>query len=454
MGGGVSRFVAVAAARHDRGEARRLIARAAALSAALGAVWMLAFVAGGGLFVRLFHVPAVWAGETRRALAVFGVSLVAFSTGQVFQWSLMGFQRLDLWNLFFLIGLVVHAGVMAAGLAAGGGLLATAFAALAGHVVVLVLSLAAVSRRVRALGPAESDRPTRWRELIGFGAVVQISNAFSIGQLQAGRVLLGLLGSLSSVARFELGFRVANTMWSVSSLLQIAAFPAATHAFVASGDRGARDVYSWCCRWVFLLSGATLGFLWVSAPALYRLWLGEADPHVIGTARTLVLAFALATLGGPATPIARAIGRPGLEALHFGVALLVNALAALWLVPRAGQEGAAAAMAIGYAAGSTALLVVFHRRIGMPFGTWLGRLALPRLGPALLAAVVVGFATARFPAATRLEALATLAIQGVAFVLAYVALVWPSGEPAAVARRLRALLAPRGPAGGGAPGSP
>ena len=51
---------------------------------------------------------------------------------------------------------------------------------------------------------------------------------------KAGKVLLGTLGQLAWVTRFELGFRVANAVWSLPSLVQGAVIPAAAHASAES----------------------------------------------------------------------------------------------------------------------------------------------------------------------------------------------------------------------------
>ena len=86
MSAGVSRFVAMSAARgDDRLDARRVILRSLLLSAGLGLVWALACVVSRGLFVRVFHVPAAWIPEVGASLAIFAGSLLVFSIAQVLQ---------------------------------------------------------------------------------------------------------------------------------------------------------------------------------------------------------------------------------------------------------------------------------------------------------------------------------------------------------------------------------
>jgi O-antigen/teichoic acid export membrane protein len=442
MAGGVSRFVAMAVARGDRDEARRMIARSLVLSGALGCVWLLVFTTGSGLFLDLFHVPAPWHAEVTASLIVFGISVVVLSVAQVLQWSLMGFQRFDLWNYYFLAGLVVNVAVMVAGLLAGQGLMATALAALAAQIAVALLSGRSVLVHLRAVpvAAATGARGTSWGALARFGGLVQASNALGLGHMQVGRVLLGTLGALVGVTRFELAFRVTNALWSLATLIQNAAYPAAAHAHATGDTAAVRGVYYWCCRWVFLMAGWTLGLVWVTSPVLFHLWLGTSDPRVVTTARWLVIAFGFSTLAGPATPIVRGIGIPALEVLHFGLAFACNVVAGVLLIPRLGPEGAAISMAVGFCVASAVLLLVFHSKIGVSTPRWVVSVVGPRLGAAGLAALGAGFVVARFEARSRGDAAGVAALGAVAFTLAFLVLAWPSGDPKAAWVRLRGRL--------------
>src|SRR5262249_38929812 len=150
----------------------------------------------------------------------------------------------------------------------------------------------------------EATEPVRWRELIRFSGSVQATTAGAMGQLQTGKGGLGLLGKLTWVTEFELGFRVANAIWSLPTLVQGAAIPTSAHASV-SGVSAVRDVYGWASRWVFALGGLLLAGLWLLAPAALTLWLGPGHDSSIVVARGLAIALAIATVSGPATAVAR-----------------------------------------------------------------------------------------------------------------------------------------------------
>jgi O-antigen/teichoic acid export membrane protein len=441
MSAGVSRFVAMSAARGDRLDARRVILRSLLLSAGLGLVWALACVVSRGLFVRVFHVPAAWIPEVGASLAIFAGSLLVFSIAQVLQGALVGFQRLDLWNFYFLTGQAVNTAVLCLGLAAGLGLRAAAWAAVCGHSVVLLLSARSVRAELRRLAGGEHADRASWKDLLGFGAMIQLSNFFNVGQTQAPKVLLGAAGRLVGVTQFELGFKVTNGFWSLPTLIQSAVAPAVAHAVEVGGDDPARAIYEWCSRWIFMLTSWLLGMLWLVAPALFHLWLGESRPEAVAVARWLVAAFMISTLGGPATAVGRGKGWPGLEALNFGVAVTVNVVAGLWLVPRFGAPGAAMAMVVSYVVASTCLVTIFHHRLHVSTFGWLSRQVVPRFAPAVAIAAALWYPASRWPSSSRAGALLETASEAVGFTLLYAALTWRNGDARLVWTRARGWLA-------------
>src|SRR5262249_42271798 len=184
--------------------------------------------------------------------------------------ALMGFQRLDLSNACFLSGLVCHTLVLVTGLAFGFGLISAACAAISGHLVSGTLAFRFARGLLRSMPDREPPGRVSWRELLGFGGAVQAPAACAVGQQQVGQVLVSHLGQLAWVTPFSLGFRVANAVWSLPTLMQGAVIPAAAHAS-AGGSGRIRGIYDWACRWIFALAGFVLAGLWLVAPALITL---------------------------------------------------------------------------------------------------------------------------------------------------------------------------------------
>lgn len=431
MASGTPRFIAARVAHGDRAGARHVLVRSLALAVSIGGLWIVVCLLGQNAFVRAFHVPAPWVTEAKASLGWFGGALFAFTLSQVFQGVLVGFQRLDLSNLWFAAGLAANVTLLVVGLSFGLGLRAVAFGSLIGALVTATFSAISVQACLVAVPIHGQTKRTGWRELLGFSGTVQMTNAFNVAQLQIGKVLLGMLDRLSSVAQYELGFRVANAVWSIPTLVQAAMFPAAAHAHALDSTERIRQIYDWGCRWVFALGGWVFGALWVTAPALLRLWLGSTIDSPVLVARGLTVAFALATLAGPATMIARGAGWPRIETAFFGLAAVLNLALSAWWVPPRGASGAVLATVLSFGIAMLIVIPVLHRRVGVSTLRWLGRSVAPRLLPALIAAAVMT-PFVRGVVRTRGEALASVCISGLAFTSLYALLLLPSGDPRTV----------------------
>ena len=440
MWAGVSRFVAMAAARGERRAVSATIVRGLSLAMALGLIWALACVLGRDLFISAFHVPAGVAAEVRTALLWFALALLLLSGSLVFQGALTGLQRLDLWNVFFMAGLIANTSVMMIGLRSGLGLVATALAAVTGHVVAIVLSVVALRSSLARTGRAGEGEAVAWREMLGYGIVVQSANGLGMLQMQSGKAILGLLGRLAGVTQFELGSRVALALWSLPSLAQMSVIPAVAHASETGGAPAVREVYDWCCRWVFASAAWSLGGLWLLAPPLFRLWLGAGHEEAVAIARWLAVAFMIATLAGPATAVARGHGWPELEAIGFGIALVIGVPLAFAAIRAMGAPGAAFAMAVSFVGSTITLLTIFHRRLEVAGGDWLKRWVLPRYVPAALLVGALHLLTARATWDSRMAASLAIVLLGGLFTALYAAVTWRTGDPAAVWLHARAWV--------------
>lgn len=441
MWSGVSRFVAMANARGERREARSVVFRGLILSLVLGLFWALVLVLCRGLFLRVFNVPAVWHDEVRRGLLVFAGALILQAASLVFQGALTGLQRLDLWNVYFLIGLAANAAVLLTGLARGAGLVATAWAAASGSLVSSTLAAFSVRACLRRLPNSDPARHVSWRELLNYGVVVQMSNALGMAQFQwAAKVMLGVLGRLAWVTPYELGFRVTNSLWSLPTLLQVPVVPAAAHASATGGERSVIPLYEWCCRWVITATACAMGGLWLLAPPLFRLWLGPGHEEAVATVRWLTAALALSSLAGPATAVARGYGWPELEAINFAIALVVNVAVGVVLIPHRGAVGAAMAMTASFVVASAWLMVTFHRRLHLSTGAWLMRWVAPRYLPAIAITLLLQLVVSRVAVDSRWASIALVGIGGAVYTALYVAATWRTGDPQAVWSRGVALI--------------
>lgn len=445
MANSAIRYVSLGVANGDRREVASVVRRTLALTLLGAAVWALAVLLLGGAFLDLVRVPPALRPEASAAIRLFALEVVVFSVAQVLQSVLMGFQRLDLSNASFLAGLALHVLLLVAGMNADRGLPWTVGAMIAGQGLAATIAAVQAWRLVSRLpgGPA-GRQPVATSELLRFGVRVQATNATAVGQLQVGRLLLGALGQLAWITPFELGFRIANALWALPTLIQGAVIPAAAAASAAAGPAGVREVYRWADRWVYAAAGVILSGAWLLAPAAVWSWLGPGHDEAARVARYLSLAFLLATVGGPAGAVARGAGWAGLEATAMASALGLNVALSFLLVPPLASTGAALAMALSYALSSVGLVLVLHRRLVASTREWLTgslvpRLALPLAGAFLASLVGHPWRPDRTPAWGVLAAQTTIWLAVVALV------AWRTGDLQALANRLRAVRGTAGP---------
>src|SRR6185295_12110146 len=114
------------------------------------------------------HVPASLAPEVSTSLAVFALSMFAFSMTQVLNGALIGFQRLDLSNLCFLSGLTLHTTILVLALWQGFGLVGAAAAAVSGHLVSGAIAAVLARRELRHVPRRGAELHVTWRELLQF----------------------------------------------------------------------------------------------------------------------------------------------------------------------------------------------------------------------------------------------------------------------------------------------
>jgi len=442
MANGVARYVALFAARRDRTNVRLVIRRSLLLAAALGLMWCVVCVLLRGAMLQAFHVPAALAQEVLTAFAVFALSMLVSQVAQVLNGVLTGYQRLDYSNLCFTSGLFVHAAVLIAGLANHGGLVVAAAAMMCGHLVNVTLAALFVRQAVHATPDGISGTPGTWRELLHFGGAVQATTAFAVAHTQVAKIMLATLGTLVLVTRFELGFRVANAVWTLPQLVLTAVIPAAAHAS-ADGRDALRGIYEWTCRWLLALGGFVLAGLWLLAPALMVLWLGPGHDESVGVARQLAIAFAIANPFLPATAVARGGGWPWLESGMFVVAFALNVTIQWFGIPRWGLAGASIAVAVSYILAGTGMLAMLHPRLKVDTMRWVLRTVLPRLVlPAAATALLAWWWPVGIPA-TKTAALLLLFAQGACYTALATLLMLPTGDPQAVFALLRLQLGRR-----------
>lgn len=305
--------------------------------------------------------------------------------------------------------LVVQRGVTAAAaivtLLLGGGVLGLCAAFLAGSAV----GVAAHQRALRGLGVRLRLRAVRLPALLATTrdcATLGITVVVMMALFRLDAVLLGVFKGAAAVGSYAVAYRLFETTLFLTFSVQGATFP--VMAAAADTETVARQA----SRALSLAGSAYAMFFAVclcDAPGVIRLLFGSSYQHVSAGALRWLAAAPLCYLAGAlATSALQAVRRRPLILASSLVALVVNVVLNLVLIPRLAGTGAALATTVSYAV-LAAVALAGLSRAGV-------RVPLVR---ALLAPVVTGALTAGLLVALRLPAIAEVAVATVV-----VALLW------------------------------
>lgn len=374
VGNTMIRFIAAQRPGRDRRALLRTLRRGLWVALALGLAWTLIVMLARGWVVTTFHVPPPMTDEVLGALVIFAISVLFLFPVQAMMASLTGFERVDLTNVCMFLGVMTNVLVLWISLSAGAGLRGAAFAGLVGQIVAGTVAAVALARELRKVAAGGDTPGPSWREMLHFGAALQLLWILIMLQIQSARFVLGMLGNLTMVADYELAFRVAVAIAGLPILIRDPVIPTVTRTLESDGLSAVVPLYESTSRWLYLNTAMVLGMLWLLASDIVSVWLGPGHESIADLIRLWVLAYAANLAYAPGVAIARGMGRPGYEIASYAAALATNiGLCVVW-VPHQGTRGAVAAVAASYFVGALVFIAGFHRRsVFAPFWSSFGR---------------------------------------------------------------------------------
>jgi O-antigen/teichoic acid export membrane protein len=371
-------FIAAQSATGDRKALTRTLGRGLRFALGLGLFWAMIIALCRGWIATAFHVPAAMIPETLSAMLVFAIGVFLLFPAQMMLGALQGFERLDLSNLCMFLGVAAQVLALYVALVAGGDLRAVAAAGVFGQAVTGAVAWVMLRQQLRELRPGKPTPGPTWRDLLHFGAALQVTGFLIVFQLQLGKIMLGLLGNLSMVTNYELASRVASGVAGLPILLLGAVVPAVSRAWETEGPEAVGEIFTFTLRWLYTQSVIALGLLWLLAPDIIHLWVGAAHQEVASLIRLWAVAFAVNYAWSAGAAVARGVGKPWIEVAALLGCAIVNIALCFWWVPRYGTAGAVAGLGVSYTAGFLIFLVA-SRRSGIPYGPWLRRELAPRM---------------------------------------------------------------------------
>ena len=329
-------------------EVRHLVHRAFALAGALGLV-------GGGIVV---GIGALTDGIGGELALIAALALVPNVLWQTVSGVLLGLARVRLWNYVQALSPILTLGgmlILVVGL--GGGVRAALVAWTLAHVLTATFALVAARDLWLPIGPPPL-LDTHGRTLLRLALLL---GAVQVVNLIAYRIELFILewyDGVAAVGIYSIAMQAAEAMW----LIPAAIATAITGPVVHDDEHDASTL---------VRRSALKGLVYTAGVALV---VGLAAPFLIpflfgsdfdSAARPLAILLPGIVAYAPVTVLVVYLslrhGRPNLSLGVAVVAMVVTAALALVLIPRWGAEGAAAASALGYAAGSALAWVLFAR---------------------------------------------------------------------------------------------
>lgn len=359
LGGSVTKFVAACQAQGDRrGTSAILQTAAITLAGALGLVLPVLYPMLS--FLLALVLPGAAAQQASAILPHALLSVWFGAIAGVWQGGLDGCLRSDI-RAALATGATIVFMVMAMVLAPGYGLSGLAVAQVGQSALLAALGWLAIRRVVGEMPvvPAHWSWP-RLREMLGYGANVQIMAVVMLLFEPTTKLLFARYGGLTAVGHFELAQQLVTRMRAlvVEGNRVVVPFMAAT----GEGSHEAREMYARNVKYLLFLLTPMFAGLASLVPLTSVLWLGIYRSEFVVMAVCLTAAWYVNSTTAPA--YFAYLGHGDLRALtvsHLALGIGNGAIGAV-LGPLFGWQGIIAAFVASLTIGSLIPVFTYHRR--------------------------------------------------------------------------------------------
>lgn len=345
------------------GDISRVVWTSLTIQAALGLAGAALIAVSAPFLARdVLHITdARLLAETRGALMFVALGLPLVLLSGTLSGVLEAHQRFDLVNLVRVPAnaatlLVPAVGVMLHALSLPGIVLGIVMARAGALLAFAVLA-------ARVCGGLSPERPhgATLRRLLGFGGWLTVSLLAVPVLTYAERLLIGNLRSLADLAWYTVPFEIIARTAVIPAAVALTLFPAFSHARHDSSR--VDDLFRRPLRLLFLLQWPLLLLFWLFPHEILAAWVGaEAAAAGAPVLRLLALAFFLNAFAQIALAGIQGLGRPDLKAKLDLVQVPAFIGLSVWLIPRFGITGAAAAK-LAVTVLDTAFLFAFANRL-------------------------------------------------------------------------------------------
>jgi O-antigen/teichoic acid export membrane protein len=409
-GGALVKFVAQYRAWRDSRSLNEILSTVFVVFTLTGVGVFLVTALVAWQFGHIFNVSAEEVVVGRQVLLMIGTFLALRFSTSVFGGVVYGFQRYYINNLVSIIQSVIIALVNVAVLSAGYGLVEL----VAATTITRILTLGAFTWTAYRVYPGLKINP-RWfrverlREVTGFSVYVLVLDWSAKLNFSADALVIGAMLSMSAVAVWSIGQRVAQVSQRLTSQLNAALFPLVVDSDAGNRPDRLRLLVIQATRLSLALAVPICVGVGILAPEIIRAWLGR-DFGESATITRLLLAVVLFRTGTAcANTLLKGGGQHRMLAITNSATAVVNILLSVALIGPMGLSGVAIGTLVPVALAS--MFVVFpaaSRRVNLSVAYTLRASVWPAVWPA---AAMVAVIWAGMPiTGTRLRGLAVLLV--------------------------------------------
>ncbi len=307
-------------------------------------------IVGGGLVIGAEAVAAFFFSNPDLAplLRVFGVALPVFSIGTLFRGALRGFKRMDL-IVYGEQGVRQVGLTIVAILALVGGI--GAFGVSLGYLIVFLAMTMAFAILLWRFTPVHR----RWRhydskfavgEVFNFSWPIVVSQQLSRTRQRADTLFIGYFATSASVGIFNVALPLAKLLQVVLSSINRIYMPSITSLYTAGKMDQLRSSYQRVARWTFYLTLPLYIVIIVNSEVLLTAVFGAEYSE--GQTALIILAtgFFVNAITGSFGETLIAAGKTHINMWMAVLAIVINIVLNVVLIPIIGVDGAAVAAAV------------------------------------------------------------------------------------------------------------
>lgn len=281
--------------------------------------------------------------------------------------SIDGLLRTDLRNLIMMGSALLYL-VLVIVLVGQWGFVGLGWAQLCQSLVVLTAAVAVLRHQLPAGGLRVCWSRSRFREMIGYNAHLQLGTLASLLGDPAAKLMLGRFGDLATVGYFEMATKLVSQFRSIVVNVNQVLVPVIAR-FGAGQKDAVRHLYKRTHGLILFVSSCFFASLLAGVPLVSTLWLGEYNATFVLVCLVMLPTMALNTLSGAAFFSNLGTGdASNNSAVQVGMGLANLALgcaAGYWL----GGHGVIAGYALSIVGGSLYLMMKFRRQFGLSDST-------------------------------------------------------------------------------------